>query len=301
MNNTIDWLILDWGTTNFRAFAMSKNGNLIDRVEHKLGLLQVKEGRFADELYTVLQDWLGTFEHLPIFMAGMVGSAQGWVNVPYVTTPVKLENLAKSTYQFTLPWGAEATIIPGVSHRDESGNYDVMRGEEVQLLGLLELTGRSTVESVFPGTHCKHVELKENTLISFKTFMTGELFSALSDHTILGRGLPEQHSSNLAFERGVLESETGRLTNQLFKVRTHRLFGIVDDSEIFDYLSGLLIGNEVRELNMQHIYIIGSQSLCERYSRVCQLLDKTSEHISGDDSFLAGMLKIKEVMSYEYA
>lgn len=303
MNNykTIDWIILDWGTTNFRAFAMSEDGELVDRVEHKLGLLQVQDGNFADQLQAVLSDWLGEFEHLPIYMAGMVGSAQGWVNVPYVSTPVKLENLARNTYQFTLPWGAEATIIPGISHCDESGSYDVMRGEEVQLFGLLEITGKSTIEAAFPGTHCKHLQLTDNTLSSFKTYMTGELFSALSDHTILGRGLPEQYPSKAAFERGILESEAGNLTNQIFKARTHRLFGLLDDSEVHEYLSGLLIGNEIRELNTQHIYFIGSKSLCMRYERTCQLLNKTSEHISGDESFLAGMLKIKEAMNNDYA
>lgn len=103
--NNIDWLIIDWGSTNFRAFAMDNNGNLIDQIDRKLGLLQITDGKFAESLKDVLSDWLGYFQSIPIVMAGMVGSAQGWISVPYVIAPVSINNLAEQAYSFTLPWG----------------------------------------------------------------------------------------------------------------------------------------------------------------------------------------------------
>lgn len=97
--NNVDWLIIDWGTTNFRAFAMRNDGTLIEKIEKNLGLLQVKDNQFADELASVLHDWLGEYQHLPVMMAGMVGSAQGWVDVPYVAAPVTLEQLAQQCHR----------------------------------------------------------------------------------------------------------------------------------------------------------------------------------------------------------
>ena len=295
--NKISWLILDWGTTNFRAFAMDEQGQVVDKTERKMGLLQVEDGAFATELESLLSEWLGEYKHFPIYMAGMVGSAQGWVNVPYVSTPTNVQSLAQNTHQFDLPWGATATIIPGVSHCDEHGHYDVMRGEEVQLFGLLELAGKPTLEAAFPGTHSKHANIEAGKLVSFSTYMTGELFSALSTQTILGRGLPKQVSSNAAFVKGVEESSNPSITNQLFKARTHRLFGNLEESEVFDYLSGLLIGNEVRELHQESIYLVGGKNLSERYDQACRQLNKTTEYVNGDDTFIAGMLKIKEAMN----
>ncbi|MCK6263412.1 2-dehydro-3-deoxygalactonokinase [Vibrio sp. ZSDE26] len=297
--NRVSWLILDWGTTNFRAFAMSDEGTLVDKIEHKMGLLQVEEGSFADKLESMLSDWLESYISLPIFMAGMVGSAQGWVNVPYVSTPASIDTLAKNTHQFTLPWGAKATIIPGVSHCDEHGGFDVMRGEEVQLFGLIEIVGKSNLQAAFPGTHSKHVEIGNGTIEAFNTYMTGELFSALSTQTILGRGLPLQTDSHSAFEKGVGESGNSTITNQLFKARTHRLFGNLQDTEVHDYLSGLLIGNEVRELEHETVYLVGGEALSSRYEKACSLLDKTTKYINGDESFIVGMLKIKEAMNHE--
>ncbi|MBM7035220.1 2-dehydro-3-deoxygalactonokinase [Vibrio ulleungensis] len=295
----ISWLILDWGTTNFRAFAMDDQGQVIDKIERKMGLLKVKAGGFDSYLESLLSDWLEVYQHLPVYMAGMVGSAQGWVNVPYVSTPTNVESLAKNTHQFKLPWGATATIVPGVSHCTENGSYDVMRGEEVQLFGLLELVGNSTLKAVFPGTHSKHADIKKDNLMSFSTYMTGELFSTLTTNTILGRDLPKQTDSDFAFHKGIEDSVNPSITNQLFKARTHRLFGNLAENEVHDYISGSLIGNEVRGVDHDSLYLVGEKNLSERYEQACSQLNITTQCISGDRSFIAGMIQIKETMSHD--
>ncbi|WP_026971799.1 2-dehydro-3-deoxygalactonokinase [Aliagarivorans marinus] len=297
MSSTIEWLIVDWGTSNFRAFAMDSDGALIDKIERNMGLLQVEQGQFAQRLEQELRAWLGEYQQLPVFMAGMVGSAQGWVDVPYVETPVSIGQLAEQCHRFTLPWGAQAVIIPGVSTVDEHGIPDVMRGEEVQLFGLLALSGQSSLHAAFPGTHSKHIHAKDGQLLGFNTFMTGELFSVLSKHTILGRGLPEQQSAEPAFLRGVNESGSAVLSSRLFSTRTHRLFGNLPEEQVMDYLSGLIIGEELRQFDSKALQLVGGQGLCKRYALACRELGLDSQFVSGDEAFLAGMLKIKEVMS----
>jgi len=297
--NNIDWLIIDWGSTNFRAFAMDNSGKLIDKIDRKLGLLQITDNKFSESLKDVLDDWLGDFKSFPIVMAGMVGSDQGWVSVPYIIAPVNVGNLAEHVSSFILPWGAKATIVPGVSYTNTLGSKDVMRGEEVQLFGLAKIINQTNAMALFPGTHSKHIKFSNNQLIQFSTYMTGELFSILSTQSILGRDIPKQSQSESAFYRGVAESQTNNLTHQLFMARTHRLFGEIEESEIIDYLSGLLIGYEIRAIQTKHVYLVGDKKLCVRYQRACHALSIQTTFINGDDAFLAGMLEINKVINHE--
>ncbi|TYK66245.1 2-dehydro-3-deoxygalactonokinase [Colwellia echini] len=296
-NKKISYLIIDWGTTNFRAFAMNAQNQQVDKKELGMGLLQVEDGKFAQSLEEVLAPWLDTYQALPIFMAGMVGSQAGWVNVDYVSTPTDEASLSANVHSFNLPWGAKATIIPGVSHELETGAYDVMRGEEVQLFGLAKITGKSALNAILPGTHSKHARFENNKMTEFSSFMTGELFSVISQHTILGKGLPEQVDSQPAFLRGVSEGKTDKLTSTLFAARTHRLFNNIKDTEILDYLSGLLIGNELKSLANDHVYLVGGKGLCDRYQLACTELAIESTYMNGDECFLAGMADLITVLN----
>lgn len=290
------YLIVDWGTTNFRVFLMDKNSKLIKKQELPLGLLHVKDGNFAEALENVLSEWLPSYKKLPIIMAGMVGSLTGWFNVDYVGTDVNKEKLAAEIYQFTLPWGASGSIIPGVSHKTKAGAFDVMRGEEVQVFGLAQLINKPLFNAILPGTHSKHIRVVNSEITELSSFMTGELFSVISEHTILGKGLPKQVENKDAFIRGVREGKTDKLTSAIFAARTHRLFNNIADSDVHDYLSGLLIGNELKSLNCSHVFLVGGKKLCEKYQVACDVLSIESTYNSGDDCFLAGMVEITKVI-----
>ncbi|WP_448248473.1 2-dehydro-3-deoxygalactonokinase [Thalassotalea agariperforans] len=303
-NTSLSHLIIDWGTSNFRAFAMNEHGQVVKEKTLALGLLQVKEGEFAKELQQVLSGWAEGYESLPIYMAGMVGSQQGWVNVDYVATniadKVTSKTLAKHVHCFELPWGAKATIIPGVSHKAEFDCYDVMRGEEVQIFGALQKIENNNLHAILPGTHSKHAVIKNGQLTEFSSFMTGELFSVISQHTILGRGLPEQINSNTGFIKGVKAGQTDKLTSTLFSARTHRLFNNIAESEVFDYLSGLLIGNELKSAaKADEVTLIGGQKLCARYQVACESLGIKANYLNGDECFLAGMENLITGLSNE--
>lgn len=302
----ISWLIIDWGTTNFRVFAMDANNDVVDKKEEKLGLLQVKEGGFAKQLEEILSGWLAEFKSLPIFMAGMVGSKQGWHDVNYQATPVDLINLASTAYQFLLPWGASAVIFPGVSHQSNGDQYDVMRGEEIQLIGLSYLLESTSFLSILPGTHSKHAVMKNGKLSSFSTYMTGELYSILSQYSILGRGLselPQPHELGKAFIRGLNEGQSGLLSNALFLVRTHRLFNNLSDDQVLEYLSGMLIGKELSALKNtmnetdEHLYLVGSENLCRSYQLACSEFGIKNTYVNGDNCFIRGMIELKKVIN----
>ncbi|WP_211245052.1 2-dehydro-3-deoxygalactonokinase [Thalassotalea mangrovi] len=289
----IDHLIVDWGTTNFRAFAMDVEHKLLATQEAPLGLLQVENGRFAEALEQQLQAWITPGGQLPVYMAGMVGSAKGWVNVPYAQTPASASQLLEKAHQFSLPWGGMATIIPGVCHNYLYDQHDVMRGEEVQLLGLAELTGLEDFHAVLPGTHSKHAVVNGGKITHFSSYLTGEVFSVFSQHTLIAKGLPESSEfDNAAFRKGVDEAQTGELTNKMFLAWTHRLFNNLTEAQISDYLSGLLIGFELRNLSAPMIYLVGGHGLCQRYQIAAQQLHKSCEIFSGNDCFLAGMRKL---------
>lgn len=296
-NLNSSYLIIDWGTTNFRAFAMNDNDQVLSKKELGMGLLQVQDGNFAKALENVLSQWLEAYKSLPIYMAGMVGSQAGWVNVDYVATPANENKLTGNIHRFELPWGANAIIIPGVSHELESGAFDVMRGEEVQLFGLAKLTKNNSLDAVLPGTHSKHATFIDSEMTAFASFMTGELFSVITEHTILGKGLPEQVDNQAAFLRGVTESKTSKLTSVLFAARTHRLFNNMADTDVHDYLSGLLIGNELNSLTNRHVYLVGGKTLCARYELACKELAISSTYMNGDECFLAGMADLIEVIN----
>jgi 2-dehydro-3-deoxygalactonokinase len=127
--------------------------------------------------------------------------------------------------------------------------------------------------------------------------MTGEIFSIISQHSILGKDLPLQHFHHETFTLGVNEGQTSQLTQVLFQARTHNLFNVIKKEHIESYLSGLLIGNELQAVTSNSIYLIDNQSLCEKYQLACTALNISASYISGDECFLLGMNTIVQSLN----
>lgn len=291
--NSQNYLIIDWGTTNFRAFLMDSNHQLQQKIERPMGLLQVKDGNFADVLQALLSEWLADFTDLPVYMAGMVGSAKGWHNVAYIETPASPERLWHQAFHFQLPWKPKAVIFPGVCDTVQEQEYDVMRGEEIQIFGLAETIQHSQFTAIFPGTHSKHVDVKDGLIQHFSSYLTGEFYSILSQHSLLGKGLTAATELNQSsFLRGVKEGQSGKLTNRVFLTWTHRLFDNLNEDEALDYLSGVLIGYELSELAVEHAYIVGGHSLSARYQLALNSMNIETQIVNGDDCFLVGMTSL---------
>ncbi|KJV08707.1 hypothetical protein VZ95_16065, partial [Elstera litoralis] len=179
---------LDWGTSNLRAFRLNADGTCHAQRAAAKGILAVPPGGFEAALHAIIGDWLAEVPHAPVILSGMVGSRQGWVEVPYAEAPAGIEALLAKALPKTLADGRTALFLPGVSCL-RNGVPDVMRGEETQIIGALALAGLADGPICAPGTHSKWVEIDAGRIVSFATFMTGELFALLRDHSLLGRGL----------------------------------------------------------------------------------------------------------------
>nr|PMI00081.1 hypothetical protein BCU55_12415 [Shewanella sp. 10N.286.48.A6] len=280
---------------------MGEHDNCIELRTLPLGLLQVPDGQFGSSLAEVLEAWLGRYQHLPIYMAGMVGSLKGWINVDYVSTPASAALLSRGKHSFQLPWGVTGTIYPGISHQTDK-QYDVMRGEEVQLLGLSLLTQKNELSAILPGTHSKHACIDRQQIVDFKSYLTGEVFSLLINHSLLGKGITlDDEFEETSFLAGVDDAQQGEFTHQIFLGWTHRLFGKLSDSQVGDYLSGMLIGFELKQTSQPFYYLVGNQKMCERYQFALNHLEKQSEIVCGDRCFLAGMIALKREEKHVYA
>jgi 2-dehydro-3-deoxygalactonokinase len=264
-------LALDWGTTSLRAYLLGDGGAVLDRRAEPLGILQVRERDFAGVLRRVTGDWTAGHPALPTIASGMIGSAQGWIEAPYAEVPADVGAVVRGLV--TEP-DSGMLIVPGLAQRGASP--DVMRGEETQLFGAMTRspTLARAGRVVLPGTHSKWVRVAEGRIEGFTTYMTGELFAVLRGHSILGRladpALPAGTAAGAAFLRGVrvARDAAAGLAASLFSARSAVLVGDLPASESLEYLSGLLIGDEVRSAladGERPSAIIGEPALCERY------------------------------------
>jgi len=241
---------LDWGTSSFRAYLLDHAGNALARRTAEAGILTVTDGDFAAILMAQVGDWLADHAGIPILASGMIGSRQGWHEAPYVACPADAAGLAAAIARAPMSPDREVHFVPGVSIRTGAAP-DVMRGEETQIVGAAVPSDGDQL-FVLPGTHSKWVLVRHGVIIWFATFMTGELFTALRDHTILGRTMSGPAVGGAAFGRGVAAGADGAaahggLLRRLFGARTLALFDELSADKGPSFLSGLLIGAELRE------------------------------------------------------
>ena len=272
-------IAVDWGTSSFRAYRLDASGAVLEQRSAAAGLLAC-QGQFEPMLAQQLAGWSDEL----IVMAGMIGSRNGWREVPYVACPAGLDEIAAGMLPVvaeSLP-GRRIFIAPGLSRRPEpgaSGAPEVMRGEETQLLGLFdELRGTGPHAVCLPGTHSKWATVGGERINAFHTAMTGELYAVLKQHSLLGVLMDHDASAAAedapAFELGVRTSrDAGGLLSHLFSVRTRGLFGELSAAQLPSYLSGLLIGHELQGLlaGAQNVHLIGSEALVQRYRRALGL------------------------------
>jgi 2-dehydro-3-deoxygalactonokinase len=254
-------IAIDWGTTSFRAYRLNSEGLILDTRNAAKGILAVPAGKFPETLEEQIGDWR---DETPIVMSGMVGSRQGWVEAPYVPCPAGFDEIAGAMRKVS----EGVWIVPGVSCLDPKGVPDVMRGEETQVLGA-ERDGLICL----PGTHSKWVEVKNGRIERFSTYMTGEVYAVLKQHSILGRMMEEGKPDALAFREGIERAgEPGGLLHHLFAVRTRGLMGELGAAASRSYLSGLLIGHELRSIPARKMLLLGAPELVHTYAQAAEVL-----------------------------
>jgi 2-dehydro-3-deoxygalactonokinase len=278
---------LDWGTTSLRAYLIGDDGVVLERRAEPLGILRVAGRDFRAAFETVTAEWRTRHPDLPAIASGMIGSAQGWAEAPYASLPADVDSVARSLA--TVP-DVGLRIVPGLAQR--GGAPDVMRGEETQLFGAM--TGSSDLAeggvAVLPGTHAKWARVAEGRVVGFTTYMTGELFEVLARHSILGRLAPPSVGDvgpGAAYTRGVRHARdsAGGLASVLFSARASVLAGDLRAEDSLEYLSGILIGDEVRAGLATHArprLLIGEPSLCARYAAAFEEFGVGEVAVAGD-------------------
>ena len=280
-------IALDWGTSSLRGALMAADGTVLDRVATADGIMAAAGRSFPAIFEAVAARWLAAHPGAPAIASGMIGSRQGWVEAPYAPCPAGFAQLAHALTT-THAAGTRISFVPGLSWRDA----DVMRGEETQIMGALASLGVADGVFVLPGTHSKWAVVAGGEVTEFRTFMTGEVFAVLRRHSILGRLMPEEDApfDAGAFEAGCRRAEGGAILHALFSARTEGLFARRPGEALPSYMSGLLVGEEVREAlalaPARSVYLVGSKTLAAPYGRALALHDVAHTMVDGDVAFI---------------
>lgn len=263
---------IDWGSTNARAMLFAPDGRLVDELDAPLGIIHVPADGHRAAFDRLTTAWRERHGPIPALLSGMIGSRHGWREAPYASCPVTLTELHRSLVP--APGVENVFLVPGLSL--EPGRSDVMRGEELQLLGLGERSAHFDWVCL-PGTHSKWVRAEWPVVREFHTAMTGEIFAAIAEHTLFAKLIPPHVAAPAlvasAFDVGLERSASPHgLLHALFGIRADLLLGRVTAAEIADLLSGLLIGTEIRHLLPQapaksRVALLAAPALQPRYLR----------------------------------
>lgn len=282
------FIAIDWGTTNRRVYVIDANGLATETERDNRGVLAMAGGDFAGEV-AAISARLG---ELPVVCAGMVGSARGWAPVPYVSCPTDIADLAHALHWID---PGRAAIVPGVS-TTVAGRGDVMRGEEVQLLGAI--TAKLAPDDALfcqPGTHCKWAQMADGAIGDFRTTMTGELFAILKQHSLLAGTIGGKVVDGPAFREGLGDAAQGGLLGTLFGVRANDLLGLRNSADAASYTSGLLIGSDVREQHLaaeQVVHLLASGDLAALYTTAIEAVGARVVALDSHHAFVAGITAI---------
>lgn len=290
---------VDWGASRLRAYLLDGDGDVLDALEAGEGVFAGRTD-FEQIFRQVCGGWLSRTHGIPVLMAGMVGSRQGWMETEYVPCPVSLPSLGGRIVQMPAADGSSLYVVPGISNIGPSGLPDVIRGEETQLFGSVSQQESDDLIACFPGTHCKWAQVERNHIVRFSTFMTGELFAALSECASLAPFLNanEDCLDEAAFLEGVaLSRRGGGLSHQAFSIRSGPLVERRPCVAGSSRLSGLLIGAELEAglrlyPGVQKIAIVGTDELGARYRLAFAENGVDARLITGQQAFVSGAWRL---------
>ncbi len=293
-----DWIAVDWGTTHLRAWAMSDDGTVRAEARSDDGMGHLARDAFEPALLSLIEPWLGSGP-MDVLACGMVGSRQGWAEAPYVSVPAKpavLSPVPVTTRDARL----RVSILPGLK---QISPPDVMRGEETQIAGFLAAAPGFDGVLCLPGTHAKWVQISAEEVVSFRTFMTGELFDLLSGHSVLRHSIAEDGSDAAAFQEAVSDtlSRPESLAQRLFSIRAGQLLEGIGGDIGRARLSGYLIGAELAASRPywlgQDVVIAGAPALTKAYAAALATQGVTARTSDADPLTRLGLMRARSAMT----
>ena len=291
---------VDWGSSRLRAYLLNGEGEVLAALENDGEGVFAGRTDFERVFRQACGGWLSRTPGIPVLMAGMVGSRQGWMETEYVPCPVSLPNLGGRIARMPTAGGRSLYVVPGISNVGPSGLPDVIRGEETQLFGSISQQGSDGLIACFPGTHCKWAQVERGCIVRFSTFMTGELFSALSECASLAPFLNANEDSldEAAFLEGLaLSRRGGGLPHQAFSIRSRPLVERRPCVAGSSRLSGLLVGAELEAglklyPGVRKIAIVGTEELGARYRLAFAEHGVDARLIAGQQAFVSGAWRL---------
>ena len=301
----------DWGTSNLRLFLCDAGGEVLERRAGP-GAATSRE-QFPRVFDSLVSDWMSSHGPLPAILCGMVGSNFGWVEARYVRCPARPEQIASAAVCVN---GRSVHIAPGLTCRNRFGAPDMLRGEETQILGLLEKMPalRQGIHLLcLPGTHTKWIVLENGGVREFVTAATGEIFALLRSHSVL---VPTESSTEAldrtAFEKGLAQVDRfprAQWLHRAFESRSRRLAGELADDAAAAFQSGLLIGSDVTGAlqlfegiaDAEPVQLVGDPRLSALYSTALASHGRESLRHDGEAASLAGLIHLHRLLSRDEA
>lgn len=294
-----DWIAADWGTSRLRAWAIGADGSVQARAESPRGMGSLSPDEFEGALLDLIGNWLDHARATPVIACGMVGARQGWIEAAYRAVPCPPLGMPMTVPPACDP-RLSVHIVPGLSQALPSA--DVMRGEETQIAGVL--AGNPGWDGVvcLPGTHSKWAELSADEVVSFRSFMTGEIFDLLSTRSVLRHGLAADGEDEPAFDEAVAQamSRPEALAARLFTIRAEGLLSGLSPEVARARLSGLLIGAELAAAKPwwlgRDVVILGAGGLSALYARALAAQGVTARRIDAEAATLAGLARARALL-----
>lgn len=292
-------VVVDWGSTHIRVCLLDDEGQLLAQKTADKGVFNLPKNGFEDCLKQVCGDWLE--DDVNVVISGMAGSRNGWIETEYLPCPVDENQLAAKLVPVENSLGLAISIVPGVSYLPTDSNYaDVMRGEETQIFGVMAKTKQRDGLICLPGTHSKWARVVDGQIVSFNTFMTGELFAMLTTRSSLSDFMVEADFDEADFIAGIdCAKQQGGLLNQLFGIRARILTGLLEQNQSYGFLSGLLIGSEFVEAQkaQEQLVLVGSPSLTANYALAASHLGINSLQFDATEITVVGLNQLARLTS----
>lgn len=288
MTGAAAMIAIDWGTTNRRIFVLDADDTVLAQSRDERGMRRIAPGTFAAEAEAIRAQ----FGDVPLICAGMIGARGGWMEAPYCPCPAGLDDLAAHVVRPA----PGCVIVPGVC--DPRG--DVMRGEEVQVLGAAA-AGLVDGDAVVcqPGTHCKWITLADGRIAGLATMMTGEIFALLRDHSVLADFLGDAVADGAAFRQGLRDGLAGRCLQHLFPIRARGLLGMAEPGTGAAIASGLLIGADIAAQALDRarpVHLVADPALGALYRAGLEEAGITARALDSEAAFLAGIIRIRKAL-----
>jgi len=283
---------VDWGTSNLRVWAFAADGREIARLSSDKGTGGLRPDEFEPALLGLIAPYLGD-RPTPVLCCGMVGARQGWAEAAYASVPCAPPDAAKALQVTGSDPRLAVSILPGVMQQTPP---DVMRGEETQIAGFLAQNPGFDGTLCLPGTHSKWVQVSAGEIVSFRTFMTGELFALISGQSVLRHSVGGSGGwSDAAFAAAVDDAmgSPQQVAARLFGLRAAGLVGDADPGDARAQLSGLLIGLELAGARPywlgQDVALIGDPALTALYATALDQQAVPIRSADGGEMTLAGL------------